>query len=291
MPKFTHEALVQLVRNAPSLLVDLLWPEGSIPARRVHVTRAEFVDLNLSEYRADGVIVVGADPDDPDAALVGEVQTGIDPRKRRRWPVYVTSLFARLGCPVDLVVLTLDREVAAWASRPIVVGTLPGALTVTPTVIGPDQIPRITDLEAARRAPELAVLSAVAHGDEEGAGAIAFAALAASRDLDNDHSIFYVDLVLHHLGPAARALLEELMATANYEFQSDFARRYYTEGKSEGILAGEALLLLRLLERKGIALSDDDRERVLRCTECAQLEAWADRLLTATGRDDIFDPE
>src|SRR5690606_20356858 len=143
---------------------------------------------------------------------------------------------------IDLVVVTVDREIAAWASRPITAGRLPGALTFTPLVIGPDQIPWITDHEVARRSPELAVLSAVAHGDEPGAEAIALAALAASHDLDNDREILYFDLVLYHLAPAARALLEQLMASANYDYQSDFARKYYSQGRADG----EARMLLRL---------------------------------------------
>ena len=56
---------------------------------------------------------------------------------------------------------------------------------------GSDQIPRITDAEAARRSPELAVLSALAHGGEPEGEAIALAALEATRDLDNTREIFY----------------------------------------------------------------------------------------------------
>ena len=297
MPKVTHEALVTLLRNAPSLLVDLIWPERQIEARSIHIAHDDFVDLNLAEYRADDVVLIGDDPRAPLAALIIEVQTLIDPAKRRSWPLYAAGTFARQGCDVDLAVVTLDRDVAAWAARTINTGRLGGGLTITPIVVGPDRIPRITDPEAARRAPELAVLSALAHGGDPDAEPIALAALTALADLDNDRETFYADLVLHRLGPAARMLLEKLMSTANYQYQSEFARKYFFEGKAEGKAEGkvegkaegEAALLLRIIDRRGVAISAHDRDRVLRCTDLAQIEAWADRALTATSRDQIFE--
>jgi hypothetical protein len=163
------------------------------------------------------------------------------------------------------------------------------AMTITPMVIGPDQIPRITDPEVARRSPELAVLSALAHGSEPEGESIAMAALAGMPMLDNMREMFYVDLVLHHLGPAARAILEKLMSTTNYQFQSEFAQKYFFEGKEEGELKGEAKMLLRIIDRRGVAISSHDRERVMGCADASQIEMWADRALTATTRDEIFE--
>ena len=55
MPKLPHEALVQLIRSAPEMILELLKRERvpglplNLPPR---VTAAEFIDLNLAEYRA-----------------------------------------------------------------------------------------------------------------------------------------------------------------------------------------------------------------------------------------------
>jgi len=99
--------------------------------------------------------------------------------------------------------------------------------------------------------------------------------------------------VLHHLGPAARAILEKLISTTNYQFQSEFAQKYFFEGKhegkEEGELKGEAKMLLRIIDRRGVAISSHDRERVMSCAGASQIEAWADRALTATTRDEIFE--
>ena len=107
----------------------------------------------------------------PTEAFVREAQNEIDVRKRRSWPLYVAGLRARLGCPVTLVIIALDPQVAAWCAEPIDLGRQRG--TILPLVLGPAEIPFITDLDEARRAPELAVLSVAAHGREPGAEYIA----------------------------------------------------------------------------------------------------------------------
>jgi hypothetical protein len=290
MPRLTHEALVQLVRNAPAMIPRLLWPDRQVDSASTHVTAAEFVDLNFAEYRADAVLLFGDDPKAPELAIVVEAQTAIDPRKRFSWPLYVAGPRARLGCPVVLVVLTLDHEVARWCAEPIDLGE--GFGTIRPQVVGPAAIPKVTDLDEARQAPELAVLSVAAHADEPGAEHIALAALAAAHGLDRDRGTFYPDFVLALLGSAAKSALEQLMATAGYEYQSDFARKYFAQGKAEGEAKGEAKgkaeMLLKLLELKGFTVSDAERERILGCADIAQLDAWADRVLIAATLDDVL---
>src|SRR5690606_30241494 len=96
-----------------------------------------------------------------------EVQSEVDLRKHRTWPLYIAGLRARLGCPVTLVIIAIDPQVAAWCAQPIDLGR--GRGTILPLVLGPGQIPVIVDPEEARRSPELAVLSVAAHAHEPGA--------------------------------------------------------------------------------------------------------------------------
>ena len=49
-----------------------------------------------------------------------------------------------------------------------------------------------------------------------------------------------------------------------------------------------ARMLLRLIELRGIPAAAADRERILACTDCAQLERWAARVLTARTMDEVF---
>ena len=71
------------------------------------------------------------------------------------WPAYVFGAHARHECPAALLVLTLHRATARWAAEPIVVG--PG-LVLQPFVVGPDDVPVVTDARVARENPEIALL-------------------------------------------------------------------------------------------------------------------------------------
>ncbi len=288
MPKLSHEALVHLVRAAPHAIVELLREALALdlPAPvQARITAAELVDVNFAEYRADAVIVLGP-AEQPDEALVIEAQGDPDPRKRIRWPLYVTGVRARLGCPVTLVVLTLDDRVAGWCAEPIDLGR--GRGWIYPVVVGPRQIPVITDLERARSMPELAVLSAAAHGHEPGAEHIALAALIAVRDLDSEHGLLYPDFILSRLGEVARAALELLMPPKGYEYQSDFARKWYGEGIAAGEIKGEARMLLKQLRLKGFDVTPELQAQIEGCKDLAQLDLWVERILAAQSLADVF---
>src|SRR5690606_9357345 len=74
------------------------------------------------EYRGDAVACF-ADAAGRDVfAAVVEVQRSPDERKRFSWPVYHSTVRARLECDTVLMVLCFDRATAAWARAPILTG-------------------------------------------------------------------------------------------------------------------------------------------------------------------------
>jgi hypothetical protein len=224
-------------------------------------------------------------------AIVVEVQLARDEDKRKTWPLYLTSLRSRVGCPTALLVVAPDPAIARWCAQPIELGH-PG-FVLRPLVTGPDAIPIITDEQKAREDPELAVLSAMAHGHEGMAHLIAQAAFAATQGLDEERVRLYIDLVVSSLSNAARAALEELMQSGKYEYQSDFARKYYGQGleagRQEGRQEGEAAALLEVLDARGIELPTEERQRVLACKDLDQLKHWLRRAATAKSLDELFD--
>lgn len=133
--------------------------------RTASLAPSELNDVAPTEYRADAVVTL-ENPDGTAMSVVVEVQLKADPRKRRSWPAYLGTLYARLGRPVALLVVCPQRSVAEWCAEPITIGP-PGSV-VTPVALGPEQLPVVTDLEVARRLPEFAVLSAIAHSAEPG---------------------------------------------------------------------------------------------------------------------------
>jgi hypothetical protein len=218
--------------------------------------------------------------------IVIEVQLGRDPRKRYTWPLYAAALHAKLECPTCLVVVAADDDVARWAAEPI--GTLQVGSAFTPIVLGPASIPVITSAKEAERLPELAVLSALAHGREPGALEIGRAALRAAARLDDERRTLYTDLILYALGSAAREALEIDMNLTDYEFKSEFFKRKIAEeAKKEGDRR-EAQAILAVLVARGLAVTEDVRSRVLACTDIPTLDRWLARAATASTADEAI---
>jgi len=89
------------------------------------------------------------------------------------------------------------------------------------------------------------------------------------------------------LPAAARGRLEELMTTTGHRYQSEFARRYFSQGEAMGEAKGEAKAILTVLEVRGIAVPDEVRTRIATCTDLDQLEAWIRRAATITKIEDL----
>ncbi|KES04354.1 hypothetical protein BU52_25440 [Streptomyces toyocaensis] len=58
----------------------------------------------------------------------------------------------------------------------------------------------------------------------------------------------------------------------------------YLEGKAEG----EAKGILRVLEVRGLPLSEDVRQRITTCTDLGRLNDWLDRSGTVERAEDLF---
>lgn len=280
MPSHLHESLVYLFRNRPTLAAALLRDALHVNLPRHTQARIESADLtNIqpTEYRADLVAVLIENA--PVLGIIVEVQLSVDERKRYVWPVYVASLRARLKCPVCLLVITLDERVARWAKTPTLLG---GSNVFEPLVLNRSGVPEISDDTQAFADPELAVLSALAHGrnaDTHKATQIARVALKASAVLDGDRCRLYSDLIVTSLSEAARRELKS-MDPAKYEYQSDIAKHWDAHGKALGRVEGTANVILKLLTLRFGALSDEVQSFVRRA-DISSLDAMSERVLSA----------
>lgn len=85
------------------------------------------------------------------------------------------------------------------------------------------------------------------------------------------------------------------MATAieNYHWESDFAHEHQAIGRAEGLAEGSsrtlAATVLRILDRRGLAVDDAVRARVIACSDIDQLNRWLDAALIVDSADLIFD--
>ncbi len=225
---FPHELLVDLFRQRPVLALELLRALGiQLEGTTVELGSIDLSQVVPTEYRTDALSVVRDGAGRAVAVLIVEVQRSRAKEKCWTWPVYVATARAGYRCPAILIVVAPSRSVARWANRPIEVGH-PG-FVLRPVVIGYDRIPRICDETAAREAPELAVLSVLAHRDLE----TALAAEAGLAGLPEDRQELYWDVIMSNLPALVRSALEARMQKG-YRYQSEFARRYYSKGREEG---------------------------------------------------------
>jgi hypothetical protein len=293
MPSQLHEAHVLLFRNRPEMAAELIRDVLGVKMpsfREAQIFSADLTEIAPTEYRAD--LIVRLCDENPVYAVIVEIQLQEWERKRFVWPYYAASLRARLECPVGLLVVTTDDAVARWAAKPVDMG---GIYPYAPYVLGPSGVPAITSEAEARAHPELAVLSAMAHGndaDPERAARIATAAHAASMELDFELSRLYFDLVTNSLSEAARRALKS-MDISKYEYQSEFAKRYVAQGVQQGIqeglrqgvvqgeASGRVAIVSRLLALRFGPITAEVHDR-LRHASVEDLDAIGERVLCAS---------
>jgi hypothetical protein len=288
MPSRLHETLIEMVRERPAVVADLLAGPLGVnvpPFEKALLSSADLTDVTPTEFRADGVVTLHG-TDGPVLAVVVEVQLRVDQRKRQTWPVYFATVHARHGCPVSLLVLCPSPAVANWCADPIRIGD-PG-MVLTPVVLGPRQVPLVTDVEQARRTPELAVISVLAHGDRDDPAPILRTLVAVLDEFDLDHAKLYTHLVVMLLPAAAQACLEEIMTTAAQDHTSELAGLIFPKAFARGKAEGRAEALLAILDTRGIDISDDVRARITTCGDVDLLDTWIRRAVTASTTDDLF---
>jgi hypothetical protein len=253
-------------------------------------------DLNQhhpTEYRADTVLSlresVGTTPT---MMLVVEVQRSKDEGKCYSWPLYVAETYGRFRCPTNLVIFCEDEKTAEWAREPS-----PGFMQncFRPIVIGPAQVPKLTSAAGISKKPGLGLLSLLFHAEAIESPEIAKETLKSLLQLsEKTNRTLYVDMVfflLQHLNQQElQTLREVIMSTApKYEYKSDFFKSLIQEGKTAGKAEGEALAVLRTLRRRNIASSEEQRQRILSCTDLATLEAWAERAYDISHIDELWE--
>jgi hypothetical protein len=298
MPSVPHDLLVALFEKRPTLAPELLRDvlHQTLPVYdSATIESADFTQVVSTEYRADLVVLLHNGV--PVFGIVIEVQLGIDENKRYTWPLYSVTLRAKVRCPTCVLVVTRDASVANWAARPVDLG--PGA-SFAPLVLGPNAVPWVTDVEEAKKTPELAVLSVQAHGEEAGGLEIAIAAMTAASGLDDERATLYYHFIYMALSEAAKRELERLMQSGSIEIQSEFAKKHFSqgeakgraagkaEGKAEGEAIGLAEAVLGVFEARDVAVPAEVRQRIGACDDIDTLKRWLKRAVLASSPTDIF---
>jgi hypothetical protein len=249
------------------------------------------------ERRVDTVLRVG--PSDGEEFLLAiEAQSGKVVGKEASWAYYVAFLQAKYRLPVLLLVVCQDRATAKWATGPFDCGARGWTAQRTyPLVAGPDNLPVITDARTAAKNLALAVLSVVAHARRADCGAILKAVTAALQEIqktDPETADYFFDFLEISLGntPAGQKLKEIMSFVSYFPGRGTVRETAYLEGKAEGqaagVAEGEAKGVLRVLEVRGLRISDEVRECITTCTDLDRLNDWLDRAGTVERAEDLL---
>ncbi|WP_437276834.1 hypothetical protein WME90_37115 [Sorangium sp. So ce375] len=319
MPTLEHNALVEMFREHPELaphwLATLFHLEVP-PHASVGVVESSLDQLIPVEFRADLVLELRDAHGALVLAIVIEVQRDMDPDKKFSWPTYVTVVRAKKRCGTVVLVIATDARVAVWAAENINLGL--GLGHVEPLVLGPAVVPEITDPADAEKDIELALLSAVAHGNGPNGLAVVQAALVALGRLDREHAMVYFQVIWSGLREPMRRALEALVMERQIEGEETFPfvqelmergklaglregklaglregklaglREGKLAGLREGELKGKRDTLLRLLARAGIALTENESARIHACVDNATLDRWIDNVLGAKTATEVL---
>ena len=289
MPSILHQTLCELFHARPHLAAELLEAARLLPtAANVEgeLLPADLSQSSAPEYRADVVVKLSGDAE---MTVIIEAQLQPDPTKPFSWPVYVAVAQSQRRGKVALLVLTLDESTARWAARPVAVG-ITG--TLRPVVIGPKSLPVVTELSQAIENPEIAVLSALAHGRRKVGAQVGRVAAEAARSLDAERRRLYTDLILQHLNGAARRALETLMIK-DWQPESEFLRaidaRQEAAIEARGEARGVRRVLAMMLKLKFGPLPAEVTLRVENA-KLDELNVWSDRILEAKTLAEVFQP-
>lgn len=286
-----HAVIVELFRETPELALQLLRRVSGAPSGDESCRVVDPV-LRPGMLLPDLVIELRDPrrPTRPSMIIVVEVQRRIDPEKLWSWPGYVWLLRLKYRCPVQLLVIAPDAAVAAWAAQPILCG--PECVTRA-QVVGPGQIPGITEVEHAVAEPKLAPLAGRVHGGPHETNAIVQVALTILDALCGSGSS---DMKQRHGREQAEGnerVTEDPMLLTEWADrimkESPLIQQALRDGLRERSRAeGMQDSILRVLARRGVTLSPEQEADIRKTYGIDELEYWIDRAVTANSAEELF---
>ncbi|GAA3899821.1 hypothetical protein GCM10022244_07490 [Streptomyces gulbargensis] len=292
----SHEASHRIFQDRPELLSPVFGILGVRlpPKALVEVMTPDTTELRPLERRVDSVLRV-TPSEGPGFLLAIEAQGRRDAEKASSWTYYLAYLTAKYGMPALLLVVCQDRATARWATGPFLTGVDTWtSLRLHPLVLGPDNVPVVTDPEEASRNLAMAAFSAMTHGRGPQAPAILEALARALGTADLESVAYYSELLEIGLGDTpARTTWRHLMSVGSFfpgrgTLVEESFLKGKAEGEAEGKAEGKAEAILRVLVARGLAVSDDVARRVSSCGDAGLLDRWLDRAITAAAAEDLF---
>ena len=300
MPSIVHETPMELIRQYPPLVLDLLRAVSDLKLGcgvRVRLVPADASVVVPAQYLADGVVLAEDEHGNPLLAIIIEPQGRDAVTKEYSWPVYVCSIRKQHKCDALLLVICWNPGEVEACRQTIRTGH-PG-FDLSPVVAHPGNT---LDGGASDPGPYLVLfagyIGAIDLDSDDGQRVV----LEAARQVPDTHRDTCITLILAVASEAARRAMEAKMATPAY--RSDFIESFKAEGKAEGRAEGKAegraegkaegraetlvSVIMKTLEARGIRVDSKRAEQVRACADLNQLSEWFDSALTADTADDVF---
>ncbi|MEU3730238.1 hypothetical protein AB0E81_12605 [Streptomyces sp. NPDC033538] len=302
MVSSSHEAMHRIFQDHPTLFARVSETLGipfpsptGITALPNDVTETKPVDR-----RIDTLLRIDTESHGP-FLLAVEAQKKKDPEKSASWGYYLAYLRSKYRLPPLLLVICQDRATAEWAARtdPIGFCSWP-SLTVRPIVVGPGNMPVISDPAEVLDDIALATLSTIVHGaspDIEGILKTMSTALQEAPDDVRDPVIEFIFQGLDKL-PAADIWRKLVVVDLSFykssffqEVREEVREEARAEARAEGATARAAEDVLAVLDTRGVDVPQEARARITDCDDPDVLRAWLRQAAIATSIDDVFGTE
>ena len=145
------------------------------------------------------------------------------------------------------------------------------------------------------------MFSAITHSRSHQVDVILETLAGALSTVDEETGSLLAEFTEAGLGDTkGRSIWRKLMATSTYPFASELRSQGREEGRAkgreegreegraEGVAEARAQDIERLLDKRGIAMTPADRERISSCRDGKTLDTWLDRVLTVSGIGELF---
>ena len=287
MPSITHEGPLDLVRQHPEIAVGLIQGTAGIDLPGEIAVSLAPTDMSAVvpvQYLADMVVLIAdAATGEPAMAVIIEPQLRDSETKHFSWPVYITTARRVAKCPAAVLVVLCPDPAEAAKCRQLIRTGHPG-FDLVPIVIDSGGPPGRDGADG----PYLTVFAASMGGIdmESESGARRVLDAMASSEVSVTDRLRMTAIILRLASDAARQILEAMMKTSEYE--KTFVETIHDQGKVEGKAEGKAEDVLKLLDLRHLAPSREQRQRVMSCTDAAQLDLWFDRAATASTAGEVF---
>ncbi|WP_433183145.1 hypothetical protein [Actinoallomurus sp. CA-150999] len=290
MPSPQHDAINGMFREHPEFAVEVLRDLKGIvevpEAAPVQVESNNFNDRPSQDFQPDTVITVGP-PQETRHGIIVEVQQAKSASKRRQLPRYAAQLWLMLRRPVTVLCVCPDPRAATYFAEPIAT-ELPGYV-FRAVVLGPNDVPVITDPVEAAAHPELAAMGVMMHGRRE---PVLKAFVDALELVESGDAPQYLEYAYNMAADAVRRILEELVSSTSWPVYTPFAKQHFGRGKAEGREEGRTEegvhAVLTVLESRGIEVPESARVRVRACTDLQEIDAWLKKAGVVQTVDELF---